>query len=288
LDHAIALDVEYAEPHAELGNYYFWMGVWGTRPANEVMPLARAEAMKALNLFSSEPLARTTLAMVAVGYEYDWKEAEEQFQRAIATEPIPPEVRVRCARYNLAMTGRFEEAVRETENALEQDPLNALFRCYLSYAQGNLGRYDRAIAEARKAVEIDERFWMANHAMAYGYALRDMFVEALEWAENAYRLAPWFSYLGGFLAGVCSRAGDRKRAEQILSNLPTTGMPHIGMASYHLLRSEIDAAFDCYEEAVKQREFFAVLMASHGFTKPLRAHPRWPKLARMMNLPETV
>ena len=29
------------------------------------------------------------------------------------------------------------------------------------------------------------------------------------------------------------------------------------------------------------------MLASAGFFKPLRASPRWPKLAKMMNLPGT-
>ena len=60
------------------------------------------------------------------------------------------------------------------------------------------------------------------------------------------------------------------------------------MVYYHLMRSQIDAAIDWYERAIERREPVAALNASAGFLKPLRASQRWPKLARMMNLPESV
>jgi hypothetical protein len=59
------------------------------------------------------------------------------------------------------------------------------------------------------------------------------------------------------------------------------------MIIYYLVCSEIDAAIDCYERAIEQRQPIAAQWASAGFLRPLRSSPRWLKLARMMNLPET-
>lgn len=118
--------------------------------------------------------------------------------------------------------------------------------------------------------------------MANGYAFQGMFPEALEWAERAYRLAPWDSGAAGLLAGLYSRTGNEKRAKEILANpLP----PGSGMVFYHLLRSEFDAAADWYQKGIEQHAPFVVVWATHSFTKPLRSSPRWPALAKMMNLP---
>ena len=57
------------------------------------------------------------------------------------------------------------------------------------------------------------------------------------------------------------------------------------MTMYHLVCSEIDAAIDWYERDIELRQPGAAHLASAGFFKPLRASPRWPKLAKMMNLP---
>jgi hypothetical protein len=89
----------------------------------------------------------------------------------------------------------------------------------------------------------------------------------------------------GFLARVLMQAGEKDRAQELLARLP--GMMPSGMVRYHLVSSEIDAALDWYEKGIEQRHPFAVLWASAAFLQPLRASPRWPKLAKMMNLPGT-
>ena len=63
--------------------------------------------------------------------------------------------------------------------------------------------------------------------------------------------------------------------------------PLWGRVEYHLMCSEIDAAADWYENVIEERNPFAVVFAKNPLGKALRASPRWPKLARMMNLPET-
>jgi len=81
-------------------------------------------------------------------------------------------------------------------------------------------------------------------------------------------------------------AGEKDRAAELLVRLPK--MVAAGMVRYHLCGSEIDAAFDWYEKGIEQRQQFAALWASSAQLKPLRSSPRWPKLAKMMNLPESL
>jgi TolB-like protein/DNA-binding winged helix-turn-helix (wHTH) protein len=282
-EHAIALDSKYAEPHAGLGLHYFFLGVYGVQPASEMLPLVRVEAKKALACLGSEPGAHALLGAVAATYEYDWKAAADHFRRAMSANPIPPEVRVREALYNLAPRGRFQEAIATIEKGLEQDPLSVLFRSYLSFILSAAGMYERSLAEAQKALEIDEGFWATYSMIANAYAFRGMFAEAAESAERAFQLAPWDSAAAGLLAALYSRIGNEKRAREILAN-PI--LSRIGMVLYHLLRSELDFAADWYERAIEEHEPFAVVWAVHDFTKPLRASGRWPALAKLMNLPE--
>jgi hypothetical protein len=60
------------------------------------------------------------------------------------------------------------------------------------------------------------------------------------------------------------------------------------MVLYHLICSEIDAAADWYEKAIETRDPTLVPWIRLPLAKPLRMSPRWPKIAGMMNLPETM
>ena len=88
------------------------------------MPLARAEARKALELLPSEPIAHALLGTIAALHDYDWKAAEKQFRLARASESVPPDVNEMYAFFLLPL-GRFEEAIQGTGKAIAQDPLNA-------------------------------------------------------------------------------------------------------------------------------------------------------------------
>ena len=115
---------------------------------------------------------------------------------AMTENPMPAEARFRDAFFRLLPQGHLQEAITEIRTALEQDPLNAIFRCYLSLALNYVRMHEHAIDEARKVLEVDERNWSAHTQLAMGYASQGRFAEALGWAENAYRLAPWHSTVG--------------------------------------------------------------------------------------------
>jgi len=280
---SIALDPEFAEPHAELGVHYFLLGTWDIRPAGEAMALARAEAKKALELSPGEPRAHSLLGAVAGFYDFDWKESEDQYRMAMAGDPVPPEVliRSRLARLPLGRVHEAYDAINQINSALAQDPLNAFFHALFSMMLNGIGMYDLAIVEARKAIEIDERSWFAHFELAQGLAAQEALAEATQATEEAHRLAPWNSGAAGLLAGLSAISGDEDRAEALLGQLKP-----VGMLIYHSLCSDFDAAADSCKVVIENREAVGLLWASMSIWKPLREHPRWPELAKMLNLPE--
>jgi len=283
---AIALDPQWADPHAYLGRIHFALGYFSLRPASEMIPLARAEARKALELLPSEPIAHALLGAIAATHDFDWKEAEEQFRLAMASEAPPPDVHYTFALYYLLPLGRFDEAIQVQAKTIAQDPLNAVWRARRSLSFLCAEMYEPGIAEARKALELDDKSFNPHFLIALNYFFQGRPAKAREPAEEAFRIAPWLPAVGRFLAGVLTQAGEKDRAGKLLATIPETKRG--GMAMYHFICSEIDAAIDCYERDIELHLLGATLWASAGFLKPLRAHPGWPKLAKMMNLPGTV
>ncbi len=282
-EEAITLDAHYAAPHAELGYSYILVATQGLRPARELIPPARDAARKALQIDPSEPRAHLTLCAVAATYDYDWKQVEDHYRMAFAADVVPPEVRLRAALFYHLPPGRFAAAMREFHIVIEQDPLNVLFRSAFSWVLAFAGQGERALVEAEKALEIDANLWMTHYAASFGYLLLERFSESRESAEQAARLAPWNPLLPGLLAGVLTRCGQTQQAEQLLAERPDTSGP--GMVIYHVVGGDIESALEAYASSIAQRDPFAVFLAAASFLKPLRAHPRWRDLARMMNLP---
>ncbi|HTT65032.1 MAG TPA: protein kinase [Bryobacteraceae bacterium] len=285
LKQAIALDPRYAQPHAMLGYGYLEAEAGGIKDLRTVAPLIRAEAQKALEIDPGEPGPRFLLGSVAAAHDYGWDEASRQFQAAMATSGVSPEGHWAYASLYLQPLGRFQEAVAEMQSAVEQDPLNAHWRAVLSSHLVHAGMHDQAVEESMKALEIDENYWPTYFVLAEVYLAKGMPDKALAAAERAHQAAPWQTSTLGLLAGLLERAGEKARAAELLGRIPSLPAPVFGRVLYHLICLELDAAADWYERAIEQRELFAIIFAPAPITRDLRESPRWPRLARMMNLP---
>jgi serine/threonine-protein kinase len=243
------------------------------------------EARKALHIDPSLGEAHAVLALVAV-LDYNWKEAGQQFDVAMAHEPVPPLVRYFYSVFYLAPLGRMPEALEQVRLALREDPLNPLLpTCpgMFSLAAGN----PAGEVELLKVLELNENSWISMLWLACYYLGCGRTQEALTFAERAYALVPSQAGAIGLVAGASQRMGDAKRAETLLASLGSDtayGAPAY-LAIYHMACGELDPAAGWLEKAIEQHDTRAPWIVPHMFGPGFTASPYWPKLAKMMNLP---
>jgi serine/threonine-protein kinase len=286
-EQAMGLDPDYAEPHASLGLAYFLSVMIGMRSLRETMPLIRAEAQQALNLDPSNPGPHFLLGSAAASYEYDWKKAAEHFAVAMGRRSsVSSETHWAYASLYLQPLGHFQEAASEMERAVELDPLNAFWRGVFASHLTHAEQYDRAIEQANQALEIDATSFAPLISLGEAYATSGRWAEAIEALENAHRVVPYDSLVSGLLAGALARVGEKSRAQQLIGEMGETPRPIVGRALYHALCGDIEAAADWYERAIEERDPFALVFANTPLIGKFRQSPRWPGLAKMMNLPE--
>jgi len=141
---------------------------------------------KALDLDPALPEANALMGAIVGNCDYDWKGAERRFGLALAREPVPPEVRAMHASYYLMPVGRLDEAIREYQRALKQDPLNTRLRQGYAICLTAAANLSGAEREFRQSLEIEPSFpvWRAFLAWVLGH--RGELAEALEQAEAAY------------------------------------------------------------------------------------------------------
>jgi Tfp pilus assembly protein PilF len=289
-EQAIALDPGYALPLAEFGMFFFDLATFGMLPAHEAMPQARALARRALDCDPSLPEAHTVLGMVAGEYDYDWKEAERRFHLAMAREPVAPSVRERYGHPHLYFIGRPADAAKEVERALEDDPLNPLWRQALGFCLMAAGKEAEATTELRRILDLDENYHLAYSHLAVIETSCGRLAEALTLIEKAYALAPWLHGNSGLRAGLLIRAGDANLAPETLERLgdgQAYGAP-LGFMLFHLVCQEIDKAADWAEKGIGQRDPAVIFFLRGPLARDLRSSTRWPALARMMNFVDEV
>jgi hypothetical protein len=283
LEQAIVLDPEFALAHCGCADCFLVFSSLIIMPAHEAMPLLREQARKALDIDPSLPEAHAMLGVVAAVYDLDWNEAERQFHLSIAQDSVPPRVRQLYGYFYLLPMGRTEDALEQLNQGLKEDPLNVMARYGLATALFFAGRLADAQLEAYKILEFEENHPLASHFLAATCVLQEKWEEALKFSEKVpSSFAPGI----GILAGVLKHMGETSRAEELIQTLlpgQVYGAP-LGLATLYLTCGEIDKAADWAEEAVKERNPGTAVSLAWLF----RSTSRWPKLAKMMNLPEEV
>jgi tetratricopeptide (TPR) repeat protein len=120
-------------------------------PPREAMPLARAAALKALELDPNLGEGHTSLGIVKLTYEWDFPGAEDEFKHAIARNPNYATAH-HFYSILLGVLNRPDESIAEIRKAAEVDPLSVPVRNMLAERLGDVGRYEEAIEEANKTL----------------------------------------------------------------------------------------------------------------------------------------
>ena len=159
-EEAIRMDSRFALAYAGLADSYIVLMDHGHLPRSEVFPKAKEAAKKALELDETLAEAHTSLATI-LGREWDWRGAEEEYAKALG---INPNYATAHHWYSIHLldTGRVDEAIRELKIAEELDPLSPMIHAYAGNVYLCARKYDIALAEFDKALELDPNFVSAH------------------------------------------------------------------------------------------------------------------------------
>ena len=136
---AIGKDPNYARAYAGVADYYNWAGAWNILPAAESFAAAKEAASKALALDSALAETQTAYGYAIWNYDWDWREAERAFRRAIELNDSYPVPHTYLA-FLLSAQGRHEEAAAQAAGAAALDPVSpgvAACRCVVLFNGGD-------------------------------------------------------------------------------------------------------------------------------------------------------
>ncbi len=253
----------------------------------EVAPLIRTLAQRALELDPSLAEAHEALCLLAATHEYDWLEAGRQFALATPGGRGSPQTHFACGLFYFLGSGRRHEAVEQLKLSVQEDPLHLAYRSVLALCLGAVGRYEEAEELLLQSRELDPNFVFTYYNLAALHAARQKFADALPFAEKAFSLASWYASCVGLYAGLLVRTGEPDRGREIVRALGGGEAygASTGLAVFHTICGDIDAAADRYERALVERNSTIPHHLQSALGELLRASPHWPKLASLMNLP---
>jgi serine/threonine-protein kinase len=290
-EQAIERDPGYALAYAGLADSYLLVAFYGSRPPQEILPKARAAAIRALEIDEDLAEAHATLADLKYLFEWDWSGAERGFRRAIALNPNYATAHQWYANY-LAVLRRPKEACAEIFRAQELDPLNSVIgmdvglTCYYT-----AGDYDKAIEQYRKVLELDPGFGLTYLYLALAQVGRSDFAEATSVLETLKRLGPGEPDPIALLGYTFALTGRRREAEGALEELRALSkrryVSAFPIAWVYMGLGDKDRAFEWLEKAYLERAGRLTYLNVLRAFDPLRSDPRFQRLLDRMRFPET-
>lgn len=211
---AIAKDPSYARAYSGLADSYALLSSYNFALPSDLIPKARAAALRALELDDNLAEAHASLALIAENYDWDWQTAGREFRRAIELDPNYPTAHQWYAEY-LAWQGQLDLAFAESERARRLDPLSLIIAtdhgALLYYSH----QYDRAIDQFRTTLEMEPNFPRA-HILIYAYVQEARYREALADLEQ-WRRHGDFADVWGFESYIYACSGKLAEAQRDLA-----------------------------------------------------------------------
>lgn len=240
-------------------------------------------ARKAVEL--DETLAEAHLAMADVyGNAWNWAAAEREHRRAIELNPNLAAAH-RGYMFHLIIRGRNDEALAEGRRARELDPLsNATAHVYELLLER---RFDEAVAAAKRLLAVDPSDPDMHTLVGYTYARKGQYQEAIAAYREAIRLGDDSRDTQMYLGEAYAKAGEPEKAREILKQLKE-GKEYVspnGLAILHAALGEREQAFALLERAYSAHDQQLVWLGVEGAYSPqLRSDPRFKDLLRRIGL----
>jgi tetratricopeptide (TPR) repeat protein len=286
-DQAIKSDPNYAPAYAGLADSYALAGDWkyGIMAPKEAYPRAEEAAKKAIALDSTLGEAHISFAFCLEGFDWDFESADREFTRGIALSPGYATGHEWYG-WHLAALGRNGEAIAEVKKAENLDPLSLIIGADLAEELLVARHYDEAIKQSRKTLYLDPFFANGHYVLGQALAQKHIYSEAIKELQIAVQLSPESTAFTANLAYAYAVSGMRDEAVKLLNDLknrPKNAFSSAGeVALIYVGLDQKDLAMVLLEKAYAERFSPWVLMRP-GFDS-LRSDPRFQSLLRRIGI----
>jgi tetratricopeptide (TPR) repeat protein len=183
--------------------------------------------------------------------------------------------------------GRYDEAIAEARRALELDPLSLIVNASTGIKLSMAGFTDQAIEQLEKTLEMAPEFPLTHWMISYPYIQKGLYDEAIAHLEKAVEMSESTLFMG-FLGYAYGEAGKREEAIRILETLQMRAekryVQPYSVAWVYAGLGEKDRAFEWLEKTYEERAGFLLYFPHMDMAGVLKDDPRYADLMRRIGL----
>jgi len=271
-----------AEVHHLLAYYQF-------SPPGPLVAKQRECAAQAARLDPTLSGPHAILADTLYLIDHDWPAAEREFRAALRLNPSDAVARQWYSNF-LTAAGRFDEALAEIARARSLDPLNAVIQMDAGLARYWAGDIARGEEEIRGAIEMAPHDALPRLWVSLPLLILQRYDDALAELKKARELEPGVPEaiaFWGYASALAGRAADAEAARRDLDALAKAR--YVGGFSYAILtlgQKKWPESLSWLEKSLADGELrLSYLGVERGFD-PLRGEPRFAEVVRRLGIPK--
>jgi len=281
---AIQADPAMALAYSDLADAYVIAGDHGMMPTSEALAKIEENALIALKIDPSLSQPHAALGFVHER-SFRWAEAEKEVRMALRLNPNNVTARHWYA-LHLFIQGRYQEAISEWRRAMELDPLSLILSANLGYALVRTGQKVEGFQILKSAIEMNDLFPSGHWSLASAYVVEGMRERALEEARRLLAIGG-DEYLA-FAAGIFAFAGLRDESVAMLEKLSKEmGRSYADpffVAAVHAALGDEAKALEWLERAVNEKSAGVVYIKIYPLFDSFRGKHKFKELVGKVGL----
>jgi eukaryotic-like serine/threonine-protein kinase len=285
---AVEKDPSYALAYTGVAESFVLLGWNSYLPPKDAFPKGKAAAMIALRLTPDLGEAHTPLAASLWLHDWQWPEAQAEFQHGLKLNPTYPTANHWYAEYTMTM-GRQADSIAKMRNSQELDPLSLIINVAIGWATYMARRYDEAIEQLLRTVELDPNYPVTYWILGLLYRITGRYDLAITAGEKGVNLSGGSPLMRAALAHTYGKAGRVAEARHVLDDLTELAKlkyvaPHF-LAGIHIGLEDNDRAMEYLEKSWDERCHWLIYLHIDPSMDDLRSDPRFQDLLKRVGLP---
>ena len=189
----------------------------------------------------------------------------------------------------LTCLGQAEKGIAEGVKAKTLDPLAPEPLHVLSQNLYLARRYPEAVEQARKALDLDPKYFLAHLQLALTYLAQGKSRDAIAAARSAREDEPLADWPTAVLGMAYAADGQRAEAQKVLAEMKQKAsrgwVPSYAFAEIYAGLGDKSQTLDALEKSYEERAWFLTCLNTAPEFDFIRSAPRFQALLRRMNFP---
>ena len=284
---AVQRDPRCALAYAGMADCYSLLAFYGGLPPRGTFAKAKAAAQKAVKLNPALAETHTSMAYAVMHHDWDFDACEQQFRKALEINPAFVPARLWHGIF-LSVLGRNDEAIAEARKAKELEPLSASVNAVTGMIFYFARQYARAAKLFREALEMEADFVLAHEGLGQLHIQERAYKKAAVHLKAAIERTRFGGSMMAALAFARAREGDAAIAQVLLKRIKKLqwhgNASPVSVAIVHVGLKQPDEAFRWLQRAHREKSGKLIYLRANPIFDELRSDKRFEILSRQIGL----